>query len=137
MTGHPELVMDLADTGYASGSEPSLSYELKVDQAFCVPLLKLGLGLLPAIIPVVINVLQLPLATMARCLQLASVLAEAIRSFPVALRVVILASGELSHSVGEPAMGRIDEALDRECGALLANGRLLRTLFKPSMTQQE
>ena len=84
MTGHPELVMDLADTGYASGSEPSLSYELKVDQAFCVPLLKLGLDLLPAIIPVV-----------------------------------------------------IDEALDRECGALLANGRLLRTLFKPNMTQQE
>lgn len=140
MTDLPELAMHLADTDSASGFEASLSYDLKLDQAFCVPLWKSGLDPLPAIIPVVINVLQPPPATMARCLQLGSVLAEAIRIFPVALRVAILASEELSHSVGEPAMGRIDDAFDRECGALLADSdpaRLLAFLTDARVAQAD
>ena len=128
MAGHPELAMHLAGTAYAAGFEPSLSYDMKLDHAFCVPLWKSGIDPLPAIIPVVINALQPPLPAMARCLRLGSVLAEAIRSFPAALRVAILASGGLSHSVGEPAMGRIDEAFDRECSALLADGDPARLL---------
>ena len=122
MTGHPDLAMHLADTVYAAGFEPSLSYRMKLDHAFCVPLWKSGLDPLPAIIPLVINALQPPLPTMARCLGLGAVLADAIRSYPADLRVTILASGGLSHSVGEPAMGRIDEAFDRECAALLTDG---------------
>ena len=122
MIGHPELAMHLADAAYAEGFEPSLCYNMKLDHAFCVPLWKSGIDPLPAIIPIVINALQPPLPTMARCLQFGSVLAEGLRSFPGALRVAILATGGLSHSVGEPAMGRIDEAFDRECSALLADG---------------
>jgi len=43
------------------------------------------------------------------------VLAEAIASYPADVRVAILASGGLSHSIGEPTMGKIDEAFDLEC----------------------
>jgi len=42
-------------------------------------------------------------------------LAEAIRSYPEKLRVAVLATGGLSHSIGEATMGEIDEPFDREC----------------------
>jgi hypothetical protein len=38
-----------------------------------------------------------------------------IESYPEPLRVAVLASGGLSHSIGEPTMGAIDEAFDHEC----------------------
>ena len=138
MSGHPDLAMHLANMVYAAGFEPSLSYRMKLDHAFCVPLWKTGLDPLPAIVPLVINALQPPLPTMARCLQIGAVLAKAIRSYPADLRVVILASGGLSHSVGEPCMGRVDEMFDHECAALLTHGdpdRLLAFLTDDRVAQ--
>jgi hypothetical protein len=42
-------------------------------------------------------------------------LARAVATYPGDLRVAILATGGLSHSIGEPTMGEIDEAFDRAC----------------------
>lgn len=122
MRGHPELAMHLAQWAFEVGYEPSLSYRLKLDHAFCVPLWKSGLDPLPPIIPVIINALQEPLPTMARCLAFGQAIADGIRLWSGSARVAILASGGLSHSVGEPAMGDIDEAFDREVLRLLQNG---------------
>ena len=49
-------------------------------------------------------------------------LAEAIASFAGNTRVAILATGGLSHSIGEATMGAIDEAFDRECLQHFASG---------------
>jgi hypothetical protein len=38
------------------------------------------------------------------------------------LRVALLATGGLSHSIGEATMGQIDEAFDRECLQHFASG---------------
>ena len=122
MTGHPELGLHIANRAFASGFEPSLSYSMKLDHAFCVPFWKAGLDPLPPIVPIVINALQPPLPTPARCLDFGRVLAEAIETHPSPLRIVILASGGLSHSVGEPTMGEIDSDFDREVLALFAGG---------------
>ncbi|MDB5583087.1 MAG: hypothetical protein JWR80_8263 [Bradyrhizobium sp.] len=138
MTGHPELGLHLARTSYAAGFEPSLSYDMRLDHAFCIPLWKSELDPLPAILPIVINALQEPLPTVPRCMQFGAVIAEAIRSFPGALRVAILATGGLSHSVGEPEMGEIDVAFDRECLALLQKGdpgRLIEFLTDERMAR--
>lgn len=138
MPGAPGLAMHMADYAFAHGFEPSLSYRLKLDHAFCVPLWKTGLDPLPAIVPVIVNALQAPLPTVARCLELGAVIADAVESMPAHLRVVIFASGGLSHSVGEPEMGEIDEAFDRELLALLADGdqaQLLDFLTDARMAQ--
>jgi aromatic ring-opening dioxygenase catalytic subunit (LigB family) len=138
MRGEPALAMHLAITSFERGFEPSLSYDLKLDHAFCVPLWKAGLDPLPPIVPVIINALQAPLPTVARCLAFGGVIADAIEAMPGEQRVVILASGGLSHSVGEPAMGRIDEAFDYDIIALFENGdpvELLRYLTDDRVTQ--
>ena len=138
MAGHPDLAMHIATCVFSHAFEPSLSYRLKLDHAFCVPLWKAGLDPLPPIVPIIVNALQAPLPTMARCLEFGAILADAIETMPQSLRVVILASGGLSHSVGEPGMGRIDEAFDRETMALLADGdpsRLLAYLTDERLAQ--
>jgi aromatic ring-opening dioxygenase catalytic subunit (LigB family) len=122
MAGHPELAMHLASYAFAHSFEPSLSYRLKLDHAFCVPLWKAAINPLPPIVPVIINALQPPLPTTARCFEFGAVIADAIATMPAALRVVILATGGLSHSVGQPEMGEIDETFDREALRLFATG---------------
>lgn len=122
MAGHAQLAMHLAEASFRGGFEPSLSFELKLDHAFCVPFWKAGLDPLPPIVPIIINALQPPLPMPSRCLEFGTLLANAIRALPEPLRVVILATGGLSHSVGEPSMGVIDEAFDREALRLFANG---------------
>jgi hypothetical protein len=57
-----------------------------------------------------------------RCLQWGRLLAEAIASYPRDLRVAILATGGLSHSIGERTMGEVDEAFDERCIAALRAG---------------
>ena len=114
MRGQPDLAMHLAHSAFSAGFEPSVSYRLKLDHAFCVPLWKSGLDPLPMIVPVMINALQAPLPTVARCLDFGRVIADAIETGPSSARVAILASGGLSHSVGEPTMGQVDETFDRE-----------------------
>ena len=42
-------------------------------------------------------------------------LRRAIESYPEPLRVAVLGTGGLSHSIGEPTMGWIDENFDHAC----------------------
>lgn len=122
MRGHPELALHLAERGFAAGFEPSVSYELKLDHAFCVPFWKSGLTTLPPVVPVIINALQPPLPTISRCIDFGAVIGGALREMPGDTRVVILASGGLSHDVGGPRMGLVDEEFDRQFLALLEAG---------------
>lgn len=69
----------------------------------------------PLIIPIVLNDIEPPFPSVRRCHAWGTVLAKAVRSYPGNIRVALLASGGLSHSIGEPTMGNIDEMFDREC----------------------
>jgi aromatic ring-opening dioxygenase catalytic subunit (LigB family) len=115
MAGRPGLALHLAESCFEQGFEPSLSYRLTLDHAFCVPFWKAGLDPLPPIVPVILNVIQPPLPAVARCVAFGAAIAAAVRSYSAADRVVILATGGLSHAVGEPGMGDIDEPFDRGC----------------------
>ena len=115
MAGHPQLGEHIVRTAVERDFEPSISYRLALDHGFCIPLWKAGLDPLPPIVPVVLNDLEPPFPSVRRCFGWGSVLAEAVASYPGNLRVAILATGGLSHSIGEPTMGRIDEAFDRDC----------------------
>ena len=120
LRGAPTFARHLVDTALADGFEPSLSYRMALDHGFCLPLMKMELAHLPPIVPMVLNSLEPPMPSVARCAAWGRLLLSAIKTSPEQLRVAILASGGLSHSIGEATMGDIDIPFDEECMRLLA-----------------
>jgi aromatic ring-opening dioxygenase catalytic subunit (LigB family) len=115
MAGHPGFAEHPVKSAFEQGFEPSFSHRLRLDHGFCIPLWRMELERLPRIVPIILNSIEPPMPSLARCVQWGRMLAAAIGSYPEPLRVALLASGGLSHSIGEPTMGAIDEQFDREC----------------------
>lgn len=113
--GHPGLASHLLSASIARDFEPSTSYHLALDHGFCIPLWKAELDPIPPLVPIIINDIEPPMPTIRRCFSWGRLLADAIASYPEDLRVAILATGGISHSIGETTMGDIDEPFDREC----------------------
>jgi aromatic ring-opening dioxygenase catalytic subunit (LigB family) len=126
--GHETLPGDAAFASFLleyaleGGFEPSVSHQMKLDHGFCIPLWRMELDPLPRIVPIVINSLEPPMPTIARCFAWGKLLAGAIAAYPGNERIAVLASGGLSHSIGEPTMGAIDEAFDAGCIAAFESG---------------
>jgi hypothetical protein len=120
--GHPGFAMHLLTTALAEDFEPSFSHHLKLDHGFCIPLLRMELPRIPAIVPITVNDLEPPMMSIRRCLAWGRLLRRAIETYAEPIRVAVLATGGLSHSIGEPTMGAIDEAFDHECLRLFAAG---------------
>jgi len=111
---HPGLAFHLLNESLREGFEPSMSHRLKLDHGTCIPLWRMELAKMPAIVPMLVNSIEPPMPSLARCLEWGKLLRKAIESFPGSLRVGILATGGLSHSIGEKTMGAIHEDFDRE-----------------------
>jgi hypothetical protein len=122
LAGHAAFAQHLLASALASGFEPSVSHRLKLDHGFCLPLWRMGLDPLPPVVPLVLNCLEPPMPSVARCVAWGRLLAQAIASFPGSARIAILASGGLSHSIGEPSMGTIDATFDAACIAAFEAG---------------
>jgi len=122
IAGHPQLASHIVSTALQHDFEPSVSHRLALDHGFCIPVWKAGLDPLPPIVPVIFNDIEPPLPSVKRCYDWGTMLARAIASYPGNLRVAVFATGGLSHSIGEPTMGDIDEPFDRECISRLASG---------------
>jgi aromatic ring-opening dioxygenase catalytic subunit (LigB family) len=123
MAGHPGLGAHLVRSALDAGFEPSFSYRLKLDHGFCIPLWRMQLEKLPRIVPMIVNSIEPPMPSLARCLQWGAMLRAAIETYPEPLRVALLASGGLSHSIGESTMGAIDEEFDRTCIRLFSQDK--------------
>jgi aromatic ring-opening dioxygenase catalytic subunit (LigB family) len=115
IAGHAGLALHLAKCALDAGFEPSVSHRLKLDHGICIPLWRMGLEPMPRIVPLIVNSIEPPFPSIARCLQWGRLLRRAIESYAEPLRVAVLGSGGLSHSIGERTMGAIDEDFDREC----------------------
>jgi aromatic ring-opening dioxygenase catalytic subunit (LigB family) len=113
--GHPAFARHVVATALESDFEPSVSHHLALDHGFCIPLQRMELSKLPRIVPMVVNDLEPPMPTIRRCLQWGRLLAKAADSYPEPLRIAVLGTGGLSHSIGEPTMGKIDEVFDHGC----------------------
>jgi aromatic ring-opening dioxygenase catalytic subunit (LigB family) len=122
LAGDPAFARHLAETALRAGFEPSLSHRLALDHGVCLPLSKMELDPLPPIVPLLVNGLEPPMISIERCFAWGKLLAEAVVSYPQNVRVAVLASGGLSHSIGEATMGEIDEAFDGACLAAFADG---------------
>jgi aromatic ring-opening dioxygenase catalytic subunit (LigB family) len=121
LPGHAGFGRHLLDTALQSEFDPSISHRLRLDHGFCVPLWRMGIDPALPVVPVIVNQLEEPLPTLRRCIAWGKMLRKAIDSYPEDLRIAILGTGGLSHSIGEPTMGEIDEPFDRVCIDLFTN----------------
>jgi aromatic ring-opening dioxygenase catalytic subunit (LigB family) len=114
IAGHPELALHVAEEAMHAGFEPSVSHRLKLDHGACIPLWRMGLETLPKIVPMLLNSIEPPMPSLRRCFDWGRLLRKSINSYPEPIRVAILGTGGLSHSIGEPTMGAIYEDFDHE-----------------------
>lgn len=114
LPGHPAFALHLVGESLRKGFEPSVSHRLKLDHGVCIPLWRMGIEKPPRIVPMIVNSIEPPLPSLGRCYDWGRLLRRAIDSFPEPLRVAVLGTGGLSHSIGEPTMGAIHEEFDRE-----------------------
>jgi aromatic ring-opening dioxygenase catalytic subunit (LigB family) len=124
--GHAAFASHLAETAVKNNFEPSVSHRLKLDHGSCIPLWRMQLERMPAIVPLLVNSIEPPLPSIARCLEWGKLIRKAVESYPQPLRVAVLATGGLSHSIGEKTHGAIDEPFDHK----------LIELFKEAKTTQ-
>lgn len=121
LPGDANFGRHLLDTALAEDFDPSISHRMRLDHGFCVPLWRMGLDPALPIVPVVVNDLEAPMPSLKRCVAFGKMLRRAIESFPGNQRIAVLGTGGLSHSIGEPTMGEIDEPFDELCIDLFRN----------------
>ena len=114
LAGQPEFAAHLVDEALRQGFEPAVSHHLKLDHGSCIPLWKMELERMPKIVPMLLNSIEPPMPSLARCFEWGSLLRKSMETYAEPLRVAILGTGGLSHSIGEPTMGAIYEDFDRE-----------------------
>src|SRR3954470_13564800 len=122
LAGHPGLAHHIAEQAMRSGFEPSVSHRLKLDHGSCIPLWRMELERMPKIVPLLVNSIEPPMPSLRRCYEWGSLLRKAVDTYSAPLRVAILATGGLSHSIGEKTMGAIHEDFDLETIRLFKNG---------------
>ena len=122
LPGHAGLGRHILDTALAGDFDPAVAHRLRLDHGFCLPLWRMGLDPIPPLVPIVVNEMEPPFPSVRRCLKWGHVLRDAIESYPEPLRVAILGTGGLSHYIGQPRMGQVDEAFDRICIDVFQDG---------------
>lgn len=115
MQGHAGLGNHLLEYALGADFDPSFSHRVKIDHGIGIPLWRMGFEKMPAVVPVFVNLVQPPFPTPKRCLAWGTMIREAIESYPEDIRVAVLGTGGLSHSIGETTMGWIDEPFDHAC----------------------
>ena len=121
--GQAELGRHLYSFALDSEFDPALvEGGLEFDENFCVPLKHLDPDSMYPLVPVIVNGVNPPWPTPKRCYDLGVMIRKAIESQSMAERVVVIGTGGLSHWVGLPESGQINEEFDREFLRRLESG---------------
>lgn len=116
-----ELAWSLHDGLTAAGFDLSLSFSLTIDHGIVQSYEMATGGTTLPLVPLVVNTAAPPLPSLARCAALGGALGDALRASPYGGRVLVLASGGLSHWL--PSNDPRDPALAGERRAALIHGR--------------
>jgi hypothetical protein len=108
-----KLARFIVREGLENGVDFAFSEELPLDHAEIAPMIHLTPRWDLPIIPIVVNAFAPPMPSLKRCFDVGAFVAKAIERFPDRTRVAILGTGGLSHWVGPPQTGRINEEFDR------------------------
>lgn len=124
VSGHPALAQQLlGDLLEHDVDVTSMGGRLGFDENFSVPIHLLGLADTP-FVPLIVNAVQHPMPTPRRCVEVGKRLGDALRRQTVVDRVAVIATGGLSHSVGAPGAGTIDQDFDRAILRMVTEGAL-------------
>ncbi|GAB2965884.1 protocatechuate 3,4-dioxygenase [Amycolatopsis acidiphila] len=117
VVGAPELSEHLVRELMDEEFDIATFHELDVDHGLTVPLSvycpEPGDAWPCAVVPVLVNVIQYPQPTAARCYALGKAMGRAIRSFPQDVRVAVFGTGGMSHQLAGARAGLINSEFDR------------------------
>jgi len=106
-----------------SSFDPSLvEGGLDFDENFCVPFKHLDPESSIPLVPVIVNGVNPPWPTPRRCYDFGAMIRAAVEAQSEAERVVVVGTGGLSHWVGLPQAGQINEQFDRDFIARFESG---------------
>lgn len=129
--GNPALGEHLVVSLLGQGLDPAFSHRLDMDHGIMTVYQELDPQHRTRLIPIVQNCAVPPLMPLARSWDLGLALRAAIASFPGDERVALIGAGGLSHWVGTPRVGDIDEEFDRWFLDRLARGEVPSILDMP------
>ena len=113
--GHPELAAHIAQSVIQQDFDLTIVNDMTVDHGLTVPL-SLLFGQPDAwpcrVIPFAVNVVQYPIPSGRRCLQLGKAIRRAIESFDDDLDVQVWGTGGMSHQLQGPRAGLINREWD-------------------------
>jgi aromatic ring-opening dioxygenase catalytic subunit (LigB family) len=120
--GHAEL-SDVLHAGFVAGEfDVAGSVEMRLDHAWACPLQFLDPGNTGAIVPIAVNSFIPPLPSMRRCKEFGELLRSLIEGQELVGRVALVGTGGISHWIGVPETGRINEEFDRRIVRLIESG---------------
>jgi len=113
--GDVEFSWHLIESLVASEFDISICQEMLVDHGFMIPMALLWPQAQECpvrAVPVAVNTVQQPLPSPARCYKLGKALGRAIESYAEDLKVVVLATGGMSHQLQGERAGFINKKFD-------------------------
>ena len=117
VVGDAELSLHILESLVDEGFDLTVFQELDVDHGFTVPLSVWtpdpGDAWPCPVIPLLVNVIQYPQPTAARCYALGQALGRAIRSYPKDIKVAILGTGGMSHQLAGSRAGFVNPDFDQ------------------------
>jgi len=125
--GDPEFSWHVIESLVGDEFDITTCQEMLVDHAFTVPMSLLWPtpGSRPVTtVPIAVNTVQFPLPSPMRCYKLGKALGQAIESYPEDCRVVVIATGGLSHQLDGTRAGFINKQFDLICLEKIVNDPL-------------
>jgi protocatechuate 4,5-dioxygenase beta chain len=117
VTGAPELSEHLVRELIDDGFDITTYSKLDVDHGLTVPLSiycpSPGEAWPCKVVPLLVNVIQYPQPTAARCYALGKALGKAIRSYPDNSKIAVFGTGGMSHQLAGARAGLINPGFDR------------------------
>ncbi len=109
------LALHIAQYGRAHGFDWAVAKTLRVDHSIGVParLCALSNDSVKGVVPVYLASGVEPLLPMRRAHELGRMMGDAVKAWPAEERVAVIGSGGISHWVGLPEMGKVNETFDR------------------------
>lgn len=115
--GHPALAEHLVESLVDDEFDITVAQELEVDHGLTVPLSvycpEPGEAWPCPVVPILVNVLQYPQPTAARCYALGKAIGRAVASYPENIKVAIFGTGGMSHQLAGARAGLINPTFDR------------------------
>lgn len=129
---HEGLANHLMASLIEQGQQPAIAHDMVVDHGFMTVYYWLDPEMTLPMVPIVVNCTTPPLMTTKQFHEFGKALGEAVRSYTGLKRVALVGGGGVSHFVGEPRVGDIDEEFDRWFLDQLAKGDIEDVLSMPN-----